>query len=113
MMNKVSYTNETRNFQHIGGVTVPPGETRDVDPSLLPDYQPEVPEQADAQGDPIAELLENNVKTVSAELANLSDDDLSHAALLEQDGQNRKSLIEAMSVETLRRATEKADKAGE
>lgn len=107
-MNKVSYTNETRKFQHVGGVTIPPGETRDVDPSLLPDYQPEGKAPEAPPDDPIAELLKGNVKTISAELEALLDDELIHAAALEQDGQNRKSLIEAMTAENLRRANDKA-----
>lgn len=105
---KISYTNETRNFQHIGGVTIPPGETRDVDPSLLPDFKQEVATPELQLVDLIADLLKNNVKNISAELVNLSEQDLAHAASLEQDGQNRKSLIEAMMVENLRRATEKS-----
>ena len=107
-MNKVSYTNETTKFQHVGGVTIPPGETRDVDPSLLPDYQPEGKAPEALPIDVIAEMLKGNVKDISAELVNLSDDELIHAAALEQDGQNRKSLIEAMTAENLRRANDKA-----
>lgn len=107
-MNKVSYTNETRNFQHVGGVTIPPGETRDVDPSLLPDYKPEGAAPEAPPVDVIAEFLKGNVKDISAELFDLSDEELIHAAALEQDGQNRKSLIEAMTAENLRRANDKA-----
>ncbi|WP_025918210.1 hypothetical protein [Herminiimonas sp. CN] len=107
-MNKVSYTNETTRFQHVGGVTIPPGETRDVDPSLLPDYQPEGVAVEEEEIDQVAELLKVNVKLVTEQLPHMSDDQLAHAVLLEQAGQNRKSLIEAMTAENLRRATDKA-----
>lgn len=107
-MNKVSYTNETSNFKHVGGVTIPPGETRDVDPSLLPGFEPEGKAPEAPPVDPIADLLKNNVKDISAELVHLSDEDLAHATSLEQDGQKRKSLIEAMTAENLRRANDKA-----
>lgn len=107
-LKKVSYTNETCSFQHVGGVTVPPGETRDVDPSLLPDYVPEGAAPDALPGDPIAELLKGNVKTIIADLFELSDEELAHATEMEQSGQNRKSLIEAMTAENLLRANDKA-----
>lgn len=105
MNNKVPYTNETTKFQHIGGTTIPPGETRDVDPSLLPGPKAAAAKLDSAPpADPIVELLKKKVADVVESLAKLSNDDLAKAAALEQDGQNRKSLIEAMSAENLRRA---------
>jgi len=106
-MKTVPYTNTGRNTIHIGSATIPSGETRDVDPSLLPGYQP-AGATAAAPVDPIATLLTGNVKNVTAALGNLSDEQLVHATSLETEGQNRKSLIEAMTAESLRRATEKA-----
>lgn len=107
-MQKVPYTNNGENTVHIGSATIQSGETRDVDPSLLPGYQPEGAVVEETKLDPIAELLKGSVKNISVELANLSDADLAHAGSLEQDGQNRKSLIEAMTAENLRRANDKA-----
>lgn len=106
-MKKVSYTNETRNFQHVGGVTVPPGETRDVDPSLLPDYQSEGAAPEAPPRDPLAEMMTGSVKVISAELVHLSDEDLARALQLEQEGLSRKSMLEAITVENLRRVAEK------
>jgi hypothetical protein len=103
-MMKTHYTNETNKFQHIGGVTVPPGETREVDASALPNYQPEGAPPAPLQVDPIAELLKKKVADVAAALPELSQEDLGKVAALEQDGQNRKSLMEAIGAENLRRA---------
>ncbi|TCS35791.1 hypothetical protein EDC30_10990 [Paucimonas lemoignei] len=104
----VPYTNETKNFQHIGAVTVPPGETRDVDPTLLAGYQPDAELQSETvQLDPVAELLKESVSAVTAKLAELSDDDLAKISTLETEGKNRKSLVEAIAAETLRRAAEK------
>lgn len=108
-MNKVPYTNETDKFQHVGGLTIPPGETREVDPTMLPSYKPESARKEEAQSDPIADLLKKKVADVSAALPGLSDEDLATAEALEQDGQNRKSLIEAIAAENLRRADLKAN----
>lgn len=103
-MSIVSHTNDTRNFMHVGAVTIPPGETRDVDASLLPGYKPEGGAPDAAPVDPLAKLLAGAVKNVVGELPNLSVEDLARALELEQDGQARKSMIEAITVETLRRA---------
>lgn len=100
---KVAYTNETQNFMHVGSVTIPPGETRDVDPSLLDGYKPEPGPEEEQPVDLIAELLKASVKNITVELPGLSDEDLARAAVLEQGGQNRKSLLAALTEETLRR----------
>jgi hypothetical protein len=106
IMQKVPYTNETRNFQHVGGVTVPPGETRDVDPALLPDYKPEGESHEVEPTDPIATLLKGNVRSVIAALRDLSDEELAKAGALEQDGKKRDEILSAMMVEVLRRTDE-------
>lgn len=108
---KVPHTNETPNFQHVGGVTIPPGETRDVDASLLPGHVPETAEPNAEPQDHIAELLKGSVKAVIAEFESMFDEELEHMAKLEAAGQNRKSMVEAIVAEQLRRATEQADKA--
>lgn len=108
IMKTVPFSNNTENTIHIGSATIPAGETRDVDPSLLPNYQAEGVIDEDLVLDPIAELLKVNVKLVTAQLADMTDEQLAQAVALEQDGQNRKSLIEAMTAETLRRANEKS-----
>lgn len=106
-MNKVPHTNETLKFLHIGAVTIPPGETRDVDPSLLPGYKPVVvpPPAPEVPPDLLAELLKASIKNILPELPGMSDDDLARAVTLEETGQKRKSLLEQFAAENLRRLT--------
>ncbi|AMP13672.1 hypothetical protein [Collimonas pratensis] len=103
-MKFVPHTNSTENTIHVGGVTIPSGETRDVDPSLLPGWEPEGEARVDLPPDPIADMLKGNVKDVAAALELLSDDELHSAAYLEERGQARKSLLELMAAEKLQRA---------
>jgi hypothetical protein len=103
-MKFVPHTNSFENTIHVGGVTIPAGETRDVDPSLLPGWEPEGDKMADLPADPIADMLKGNVKDVSAALELLSDDELHSALYLEERGQARKSLLELMAAEKLQRA---------
>ncbi|WP_025916147.1 hypothetical protein [Herminiimonas sp. CN] len=108
-MKTVPYTNTGENTAHIGGVTIPAGETRDVDPSLLPGWTPEGERKEDSPPDPIAEWLKGNVKEIGSALEKLSDDELHSAMYLEENGQARKSLLELMAAEKLRRASNPAD----
>lgn len=104
-MKTVHHTNDTQNFMHVGGVTIPPGETRAVDAALLPDYEPE-DDAGNGQAvpdDPLVLLLAASVATITAALPDLSDADLVRAGELEAAGVNRKSLMSALSVEQLRR----------
>jgi hypothetical protein len=109
IMHSVSYTNPTGNFQHVGAVTIPPYETRDVDETLLPGYvAPAEAEtaasKADDSPDLLAELLGSSVRVITEELPGLSDEDLARVATIEEAGANRKGVHEALAAETLRRA---------
>ena len=108
MMKTVPYTNNTENTVHIGSATIPAGETRDVDPSLLPDFKAEKAQAEELPPDHLAELLAGNVTDAIKGLTDLSDDDLQDLATKEAAGKARKSLAEAIAAETLRRADEKA-----
>lgn len=109
MMKTVPYTNNTENTVHIGSATIPAGETRDVDPSLLPDFTPEKTQDDELPpNDHLADLLAGNVTDAIKALADLSDEDLQDLATKEAAGKARKSLAEAIAAETLRRADEKA-----
>jgi hypothetical protein len=103
-MEKVSHTNETQKFMHVGSVTIPPGETRDVDPSLLDGYVAPSAEKPAEQINPLVELLAGNAKSVVSQLQDLSDEDLIKVDAMEQDGNKRKTVVEAIAAETLRRA---------
>ena len=113
-MKTVPYTNNTEKTVHIGGATILAGETRDVDPSLLPDWNPDPVHGLDISASglgtndasDLASLLKSNVKTVIDALSNLTTEQLAEATALEQAGLARKSLLEALSAETLKRAAE-------
>lgn len=108
MMKTVPYTNNTENTVHIGSATIPAGETRDVDPSLLPDFKPEKEEgEVELPPDHLTDLLAGNVGDAVKALPDLSDEDLQELAAKEAAGKARKSLAEAIAAETLRRADEK------
>lgn len=103
------YTNETKNFMHIGGVTIPPGETREVDATLLPGHAPDDGMAPDVPLDPLAQLMAGSVAVITAALPTLSDADLAHVTELEEAGVARKSMLAALSAENLARAAAKQD----
>lgn len=104
-MKLVPFTNNTINTLHIGGATIPAGETRDVDESLLPGYgQETIGPEAELPSNPMIEMLKSNVRSVLEEIAALSDADLTQLVAQEEAGANRKTIIEAVGAEILRRA---------
>jgi len=104
-MQKVPYTNDGSSFQHVGGTTIPPGETRDVDPSLLPDWKPESDGKPQEAPDPLLELLGGSIASVLEVLPAMTDGELEQLAALEAANKGRKGLLEAVAAEQLRRAT--------
>lgn len=103
------FTNETKNFMHVGGVTIPPGETREVDATLLPGHEQEEVLPNGIPLDPLAQLMAGSVATITAALPTLSDADLAHVTELEEAGVARKSMLAALSAENLARAAAKQD----
>lgn len=103
-MNMVPFLNETSKFLHIGGVTIPPGEVRDVDPRLLPDY--EAPKASEAPGDdPLLAILALSVAKLAAGLPDLSDDELLRLEAMEQaKDKPRVGALAEITQERLRRA---------
>jgi hypothetical protein len=104
-MKLVPFTNNTINTLHIGSATIPAGETRDVDESLLPGYgQETIVTEAELPSNPMIEMLKSNVRSVLEKIAALSDADLAQLVAQEEAGANRKTIIEAVGAEILRRA---------
>lgn len=97
------FTNETKNFMHVGGVTIPPGETREVDAVLLPGGSQDDALEPAVPLDPLAQLMNGSVAAITAALPTLSNADLARATELEEAGVARKSMLAALSVENLRR----------
>lgn len=107
--------NTGRNVMFVGGKMIPPGEGREVDERLLPPELRDPPPQPEAPAAPgIAEqlvaLLKGNVKEVTAALAGLSGDALAMVEAIEaSDGTPRKTVLEAVRAEQLKRAQDALD----
>jgi hypothetical protein len=102
--------NAGKTTRYLGGIAIPPGETRMVDARLVPDDKP--PEAADPAGepDPLAELLKLSVAQIVRELPGLDDEAVTRLGMRENLRDNpRKSLLEAIANHLLHRAQEKAD----
>lgn len=110
MNNKIiPIENTGKSTMYVNGAAIQPGETRVFNESDLPPYlRPKgdaIVTEEEAPPDLIAELLKSNVPTITEALPNLTDEQLAHAAAIEQDAKApRKSLLEAMGAENLRRA---------
>lgn len=107
-MDKIPFTNETDRFMHVGGVMIPPHDTRDVDPRLLAGATTESPAPAAEDDDPLLAILAAKVGAAIVGLPALSNEELARLGELEAAHKNRKTLIEAIAVEQLARAEKAA-----
>lgn len=92
---------------YVGGIMVPPGETRILPAHHVPEHlRPVTPTPAiEAPPDPLAVLLEENVATVKDSLATLSTEELARVEQLETAaGSPRKGVLDAVAAERLARA---------
>lgn len=105
---KKPITNTTDKIMHVGGCTIWPGQTREVEETLHPDYRPEpAPEVAPDPYEDLLALLDGNVSEVREGLSALADDELTVLEGLEseeQGGKGRKGVFEAIAEERLARA---------
>ncbi|WP_374349624.1 hypothetical protein [Chitinimonas sp.] len=98
-MKFLPYSNDTDTVVYIGNVTIPPGQTREVEATLHPDFLAPAAEQQEApDADPLAELLDHKVADVQAALAGLSVAELERLGELEQAApQPRKGVLGAIA----------------
>jgi hypothetical protein len=112
MSNLVPFTNETDRFVTVGLFTIPPGQTRSVEAYLHPDYSAPADGPADEQEKiDVSEidlamqlLLDGNVDSVLAAMADLPDEELERLGELEQLGKSRKGVLGAVAEHLLNRA---------
>lgn len=98
---KVPVTNETATFMHVGGVTIPPSETREVEETHLPDYKAEEAAPAPVE-DHLAALLELSVPKIKDALPNLNDLDVERLGELEQaKGDKARTSLLGLIAETI------------
>lgn len=105
---KVPYTNHSDVYVFIGGVMIPPGDTREVDGRLMPGYglpgEPGEKGDAPVAADPLVSILAGPVKGILAGLDALSDDEVEQLIALENGSDKpRSSLLEGLYAELLRR----------
>ena len=111
-MAKIIKTNDTPRMLHIGAVTIPPYESREVDARDLPGYRAAAPKgQAE---DPLAEAVNQILAHAAGQIGEMlpacSDTEL--AALIEAENAKdrpRKTVLQALEAERLRRAAEAND----
>lgn len=113
-MGKITFENTSDLPQYVGGMMVLPGEARQFDEDQVPAYLRPPAEVAEATADPVdddplQELLSHKVKEVAEAIPDLSDDDLGRLGDLEQLSEApRKTVLEAVADEILKRAEAKA-----
>ncbi|WP_374537172.1 hypothetical protein [Chitinimonas taiwanensis] len=106
------FTNDTDHVIYLGNATIPPGQTRDVEETLHPNFsaEPNAPAEAEPT-DPWVELLKGTVATVSAGLDGLSVDELNELGDAERACQNRKGVLGAIAEKIMALGQKTADAA--
>lgn len=106
-MKTVHYTNTGKNNVHIGLKRIQPGETREVDASLLDNVQTGEDPQEEQQ-DEISIMLDASVPEIIEAMQALSAEDYSRMKQAEVIGKQRKGLLDTFAEEDLRRASAQA-----
>lgn len=114
-MPKKTISNTSDRTVFVGGVMIPPNESRDVETAYLPpEHQDDAPPAAEpdsGQPDPDAnlrELLRGTVKDLTAQLDDFSDETLKRLAELEAETDTpRSTLLGAITDLQLKRAAAK------
>ena len=119
---KIPIENNGASPLYVGGQMIPAGETRHFDEHEVPaEYKPAAPEPEEAPPpDPLGEILAGPVKGILAGVGALDMETLQGLLAREQERwEPRKTLVEGLSAEVLRRqsaaldgAAGEADKAG-
>lgn len=107
-MKRVPLTNpHTDRTLHVGGVVIPPGDTRLVDEHAVPKalQAPKTPAVQEPEPNPMAELAEQKVDDIVAALPELDDEQLAELLDLEQAADKpRKGVLEPITELQLERA---------
>ncbi len=109
-MDNVVIENTGSGVMHVAGQMIPPGEMRIFAASQVPPHMrpQEVPAEplAPSEAEVLAQMLGHSVPQVTELLPSLAADDLNRLEVAELAGKARKSLLEAVGAERLRRAAE-------
>jgi hypothetical protein len=102
---QVPYTNEIGRPVHVDGKRILPGETRTVDARSVPRGEPETAAPVEETGGSVLDLLDATAAVILDALPELSDEQLQQLVDAEQAGKTRKTVIEGIAEEQLRRAS--------
>lgn len=96
----VPYTNTGKNNMHIGGKVITPGETREVDETLIPDFGVSAGNPSNEDEivrNPLSDILAGSVKEVADALIALDMAQLDELDALETNAEKpRKGVLEAI-----------------
>ncbi len=104
---KIPVSNNTAMSLYVGAAMVPPGETRHFEESDVSHHLRPAKDETPAvvsKEDPLAKLLQGNVKDIAAALPGMTMADIERLGELEQQGQARKGVLSAVSTALLDRA---------
>lgn len=110
-MKLIPVYNAGPNLLPIGGMMIPPKETRHVPEIHVPKHlMPGAEQKRDQpETDCILSLLEETIPAIIVDMPGLSDDDYSRLKAEEENGKARSGLLKAFAEEDLRRAASQAD----
>lgn len=105
-MNDVPVKNNTNSPLWVGPTMVPPNETRLIPAHHVPEYLRPKPIVAEPEpvADRVTALLDLKVADIVEAFPRLDDDELGRLKVAEEAGNTRKTLMEAIGEEELRRA---------
>ncbi|EEG08239.1 hypothetical protein [Pseudogulbenkiania ferrooxidans] len=104
-MEKVPYPNTSKHTEFIGGVMIPPGEVRGIDPTHHPKYRAaEAMEETASAMHIVDVLLAGPVSHLLAALPSLAIEDVEQLGEREQEGAARKEVLAAVSERLLEHA---------
>lgn len=108
-------TNDGDSPMYVGGQMIPPGETKVIeDGDAPPEFRaPAPPVEEEPAKDTLAEIAGFKADLILPLLADLSDEDLARLQGLESEGKARKTVLEGIAAEGLKRAQVKTDPAAE
>lgn len=111
MNEKIPVENKTAMPMYVGGLMIPPGETRHFDAHQVPAHLlPTAPKVIEEPApDPLLAILLGAVAAVMIGLPTLTDEELDRLAALETEGKNRKGVLGGIAAEKLVRAKKAAE----
>ena len=107
-MQKIAYTNETKTPQFFGGIMVPTGETREIDPTFLPSWRPATASTSNNTPVHIVDhLLAQPVSVILTAIPSLCIEDVDLMGEKEQEGAARKEILSVLAERLLSEANNK------